>query len=163
MDYIIETCPECGSDLAETQLMSYPPRLQKRCLKCGWSWVEGSSKIVRVPFDESKYAIKQEVTNVKHEENVTEDDLMCCMNCKYWDCYNEKEFEQCGELAEGECRRYPPSLPIFDQCGIDDVPVSDLVISLTKGTPLVSNPFTFGRDWCGEFVLMKNPRYTGEE
>jgi len=46
---IIETCPECGSDLGNEILLTYPPRKAWRCYKCGWSYSE-QEEVVRVPF-----------------------------------------------------------------------------------------------------------------
>lgn len=48
---IIYTCPECGNDLEDTVLTTYPPKYEKRCLKCGWSYTEGSDgRTLRIPF-----------------------------------------------------------------------------------------------------------------
>ena len=47
---IIETCPECGSDLHDIVLTSYPPKSGKQCLNCGWSYIYESDDVVRVPF-----------------------------------------------------------------------------------------------------------------
>ena len=49
---IIYTCPECGADLQDIVMTSYPPREAKRCMKCGWEYVynDGDEQIVRVPF-----------------------------------------------------------------------------------------------------------------
>ena len=46
---IIETCPECGSDLLYEQLMAYPPIRIRRCAECGWSYSE-QEEVIRVPF-----------------------------------------------------------------------------------------------------------------
>lgn len=52
---IIETCPECGHDLSNTSICTYPPILRKECFNCGWVWEEQRSSILRIPFDESNY------------------------------------------------------------------------------------------------------------
>ena len=48
---VIETCPECGHDLLNEVLCTYPPIPKKVCMNCGWSWVGEREEIVRVPFD----------------------------------------------------------------------------------------------------------------
>lgn len=88
--------------------------------------------------------------------------LKCCRNCEYWDCYHTDEKED-DWLAEGECRRYPPSIPIFDNTFEDHVSVDELMICLTKGTLFVNHPFTFAEDWCGEFKCIENPKWFEED
>lgn len=78
-----------------------------------------------------------------------------CANCKYWECYNEKEFEKFGECAEGECHRYPPNTINFERVNEMGIMVPETVMN----TPLLSHPFTFAMEWCGEFKAMKNPRW----
>ena len=86
-------------------------------------------------------------------------EMKYCCNCEYWYCYDESKIDRFGECAEGECRRYPPSIPIFDGSFNEEKSVQDLIISLIKGTPLMNHPFTFAGDWCGEFKMMSNPRW----
>ena len=58
---IIETCPECGHDLLDEVLCTYPPIPKKVCTKCGWSWVGKREEIVRVPFDRNlKSAVRDD-------------------------------------------------------------------------------------------------------
>lgn len=47
---IVETCPECGYDLINEQICTYPPIPKKYCPVCGWSWEGTPEPIVRVPF-----------------------------------------------------------------------------------------------------------------
>ena len=47
---IIETCPECGHDLRDEVICTYPPIPRKACYNCGWSWEGEREEIVRVPF-----------------------------------------------------------------------------------------------------------------
>ena len=47
---IIETCPECGHDLMNEMLYTYPPIRRKVCCKCSWSWEGEIEEIIRVPF-----------------------------------------------------------------------------------------------------------------
>lgn len=82
--------------------------------------------------------------------------LKYCANCKYWECYDEKEFEKYGEGVEGECHRYPPNTINFTKVN----GVVTMIPEMTKNTPLLSHPFTFAAEWCGEFKPMKNPRWT---
>lgn len=52
---IIETCPECGHDLVDMVLASYPPIPRKVCPRCGWSWTGEPEKVMRVPFGGNRY------------------------------------------------------------------------------------------------------------
>lgn len=47
---VIETCPNCGHDLRDEVICTYPPIPRKVCWNCGWSWTGKPEKIVRVPF-----------------------------------------------------------------------------------------------------------------
>lgn len=79
----------------------------------------------------------------------------CCANCKYWECVStEKEIT---ELSYGECHRYPPNVVNF-ACRIDDCGSFDSVETI-RNTPLVSCPYVFASEWCGEFKAMKHPRW----
>lgn len=51
---IIHTCPECGGDLVDYVLTSYPPIPAKKCLKCGWYWRGKPEPITRIPFEPPK-------------------------------------------------------------------------------------------------------------
>lgn len=49
---IIETCPECGHDLMQSVIATYPPINQKDCPYCGWHWEQQEKDtVLRVPFD----------------------------------------------------------------------------------------------------------------
>lgn len=89
------------------------------------------------------------------------DEMVCCANCKYWYPYNEKKVDELGDGAEGECRRYPPSVPVIETDNPDknECSLFDVYIPLIMGTPLMTNPFSFAGEWCGEFKLMDNPRW----
>ena len=51
MAIIIETCPNCGHDLQNIMLTSYPPIPKKVCWNCGWSWIgKQEEEVVRQPF-----------------------------------------------------------------------------------------------------------------
>lgn len=52
---IIETCPECGYDLVDMMLASYPPIPKKICPRCGWSWIGNPEEVTRVPFGGNSY------------------------------------------------------------------------------------------------------------
>lgn len=56
---IIETCPECGHDLVDLVLTSYPPIPAKQCPRCGWHWVGEREEVVRVPFGGNTYSLNQ--------------------------------------------------------------------------------------------------------
>ena len=51
---IIETCPECGHDLVNEMIATYPPIPRKACWNCGWSWEGKTEEIIRVPFGGNK-------------------------------------------------------------------------------------------------------------
>lgn len=50
MAMIIYTCPRCGTDLIDTVICTYPPKVQKWCPSCGWTYTEDHEEIIRVPF-----------------------------------------------------------------------------------------------------------------
>ena len=76
-----------------------------------------------------------------------------CAECEYWYCINNEELERYGELAEGECRRYPPSVPSFYNTYEDECKLTDLIVILSKGSQFMVYPSTFAGEWCGEFKL----------
>lgn len=76
-------------------------------------------------------------------------ELKCCANCKYWYCYsNDDKFDF---TSDGECRRFPPSTPVFESSGNDSVNLSDAFLCMIRGTVMMNFPFTYAEDWCGEF------------
>lgn len=76
-------------------------------------------------------------------------DLKCCANCKHWYCYDSEE--NFDFTSNGECRRFPPSTPIFETMGDDSVKLGDAMVSMIRGTVMMNFPFTYAEDWCGEF------------
>ena len=50
MAKIIYTCPRCGTDLIDTVICTYPPKDQKWCPSCGWTYTEDHEEVIRVPF-----------------------------------------------------------------------------------------------------------------
>ena len=58
-----------------------------------------------------------------------------CLNCRFWLPLDESQPPD--PISEGECRRFPPSLPT----GEED----------SRGLALVTYPMTFGDEWCGEW------------
>ena len=51
MAKIIYTCPNCGHDLIDTVICTYPPKDQKWCPNCGWTYTEDDhEEVIRVPF-----------------------------------------------------------------------------------------------------------------
>ena len=83
-----------------------------------------------------------------------------CVNCKYWYCYDyEHKVEQDGCILEGECHRYPPSMPVFaNSSGHEDMDVKELIIALYRQVPVTSYPYTYSDEWCGEFVRLDKLR-----
>lgn len=65
---VIETCPECGHDLLDEVLCTYPPIPKKVCTRCGWSWTGKREEIVRVPFDRN---LKSVIRDNAPEETLT--------------------------------------------------------------------------------------------
>lgn len=47
---VVYTCPNCGHDLFETTIATYPPIYRKECPKCHWYWESTPEPIKRVPF-----------------------------------------------------------------------------------------------------------------
>ena len=50
MAMIIYTCPRCGAGLIDTVICTYPPKVQKWCPSCGWTYTEDHEEVIRVPF-----------------------------------------------------------------------------------------------------------------
>ena len=50
MAMFIYTCPRCGTDLIDTVICAYPPKVQKLCPSCGWTYTEYNEEVIRVPF-----------------------------------------------------------------------------------------------------------------
>ena len=61
MAMVIYTCPRCGAVLIDTvicttnghsssSLIQYPPKVQKLCPSCGWTYTEDHEEVIRVPF-----------------------------------------------------------------------------------------------------------------
>ena len=54
---VVYTCPECGTDLEEVVLTSYPPQYRVYCPKCKWSHTERQPEdydVVRIPYTVEK-------------------------------------------------------------------------------------------------------------
>lgn len=87
--------------------------------------------------------------------------LKYCVNCEHWYCYKykdtiEKSFDG---IVEGECRRYPPSMPIIaNSSGREEKPVDEFIISLYRQVPETSYPHVYSDEWCGEFKLADEVR-----
>lgn len=56
-----------------------------------------------------------------------------CLGCRFWGPYDKKP----DLLSEGECRRYPPNVPIEDE--------------FVRGAHLMTCPMTCADEWCGEW------------
>lgn len=101
--------------------------------------------------------------------------IRCCANCEYWDCYCTSDNPDEIANSDGECHRYPTFVPNISQnmkmnvfeCGLNalknanncSAKLTDAYLELTHGTPLLSHPFTFAGDWCGEFEPMDELRF----
>lgn len=48
---VVYTCPECGHDLRETTIATYPPIYRKECPNCHWYWESTPEPIKRIPFN----------------------------------------------------------------------------------------------------------------
>ena len=54
---LIYTCPQCGGDLHEECLATYPPQYVIRCFACGWSEkMADNNNIVRVPYIRNEFS-----------------------------------------------------------------------------------------------------------
>lgn len=51
---IVYTCPNCGGDLVDYVITTYPSIQAKKCLRCGWRWESQTSPICRIRFEPSK-------------------------------------------------------------------------------------------------------------
>lgn len=51
---VIYICPQCGGDLVDYVIATYPPISAKSCPNCGWRWEDRLDEIKRVPFDPGK-------------------------------------------------------------------------------------------------------------
>lgn len=47
---VIEICPQCGADIIDMVIATYPPIPCKKCMNCGWSWESAPEKIERRLF-----------------------------------------------------------------------------------------------------------------
>ena len=61
MSIIVYTCPECGEELEEEVLASYPPIYVTRCRSCGWK-LEKQDDILKIPYPTS---LNQEIVITK--------------------------------------------------------------------------------------------------
>lgn len=50
---IVYTCPQCGHDLMESVIATYPPIHRKECPNCHWYWESTPEPIRRIPFQPS--------------------------------------------------------------------------------------------------------------
>ena len=68
MMYIIETCPQCGSNLEILTLTMNPPIPARRCKKCGWYWQGKAEMPMYVPFHpiEEVYSINADTVGNFH-------------------------------------------------------------------------------------------------
>lgn len=48
MEIIVYKCPRCGEILEEIILLTYPPKIKKRCPKCGWTKIEKAKILYRI-------------------------------------------------------------------------------------------------------------------
>lgn len=72
---IVYTCPECGADIEDIVLATYPPKYMKRCTnpKCKWRHIEEvDDGVVRIPYTQAPI----------DWINVSDDSIpSCCRNC----------------------------------------------------------------------------------
>lgn len=45
MSILIETCPNCGAELQNIVIATFPPIPKKQCYHCGWSWEGKPEKV----------------------------------------------------------------------------------------------------------------------
>lgn len=87
---IIETCPQCGHDLQNTVICTYPPIPRKVCCNCGWSWTGKPEKIVRVSFDGNSMTDDTPTLNTTHTdtETISLKDYNCACTFEQTACIN---------------------------------------------------------------------------
>lgn len=66
---IIETCPECGHDLIDYVIDTYPPIETKQCLNCGRTFYGEREEIVRVPYRGNSRSLNQTPSACQHCPN----------------------------------------------------------------------------------------------
>ena len=71
-----------------------------------------------------------------------------CLTCDFW-LPNANEKPPYNELTCGECRRYPPSVPLIIKTTELGVEVHDR--GSNDGVPLMGWPETYAAEWCGEW------------
>ena len=67
MAILIETCPNCGHDLIDICICTYPPIPKKQCLNCGWFWEGKAEEVVMVSFQEEMIFKEQIMTEEQIE------------------------------------------------------------------------------------------------
>lgn len=71
--------------------------------------------------------------------------MTCCGNCQWWEPHDAKAVVT--ELRDGECARFPPSVPCISR--VTDLGVA--VPEVVRGTVLMAQPTTYSVERCGEF------------
>lgn len=82
-----------------------------------------------------------------------------CANCKYWEPRENKKYDKYSECDDGECHRYPCNVPCIEQVTERNEVIPELIHMST----LMTHPFVFAADWCGEFDMMNKPRWIDDE
>lgn len=70
-----------------------------------------------------------------------------CLTCDFW-LPNASEKQPYNELTCGECRRFPPSVPIIAERGTF---YEETEQGSTPDSTLMGYPETYGTEWCGEW------------
>ena len=84
---IIEICPECGHDLQDLVIATYPPIPQKRCFNCGWSWIGEPEEVVRMPFggnslNTTEFSLNDCLNNFDSKDSLVGNfEQSACVNC----------------------------------------------------------------------------------
>lgn len=77
---VIQTCPECGSDLHDLVLTCYPPKHSKMCMNCGWRYdFDNDDEVVRMPFIPPKKENIDRTTVITHD--LTKEYQDPCLGC----------------------------------------------------------------------------------
>ena len=78
---IIETCPQCGHDLHDLVLTSYPPKSGKMCMNCGWRYVfDNNDDVIRVQFRPTEKQGDIDVITSGYGSDVSKDPCRHCSN-----------------------------------------------------------------------------------
>ena len=81
--------------------------------------------------------------------------MRTCGNCTFWERFSDDE----GDLNFGECRRYPPNVPVHSK-DPEVINFNSGKDSKTVYHTSIWNTQTELYDWCGEFMTTEELRFS---